>query len=348
MKKIGIVTIQDYNIGNRLQNYALQEVLKSMGYYPETLQRGKNDSNITRKVKHIAKSILRTNDYKFGKFNLSINWSKYGFEVNNNESINSEYDVFIAGSDQIWNPNFPQTDKYTFLDFTVKNKSISYAASFGVDKIPDKYRKEYSKYLRNIAYISVREKNAIDIVEDIAGCKAKLVLDPTLLLNRCEWDRIKTKVTIKEKFVLRYMLGEITPANDEAIKELFGNIRIIEVKDLLKGKGGIIGPSEFLSLVEQAELICTDSYHACIFSTIYQKPFIVFERQDQEQKMSSRIDTLCDLLDLECHRYSSNSFDIKNVLTPNYTSTFTLLRQLQVKSLLFIKNAIEGNVMSNE
>lgn len=141
----------------------------------------------------------------------------------------------------------------------------------------------------------------------------------------------------KNKYVLKYLLGDEQKECDEMISQLFGNIEIVDVKTLLSGKGKTIGPEEFLGLVMNAELICTDSFHASVFSTIFEKPFVIFERVDKEKDMSSRIDSLCELLSLEEHRFSSDHFDISKVLKPNYEQTFSLLDKERDKSLLFLK-----------
>ena len=175
-----------------------------------------------------------------------------------------------------------------------------------------------------------------------------MVLDPTLLIGREKWDEIKSIVDVEEKYVLRYMLGDMPIEANELINKIYGDIKIVDVGDLLCGNGGIIGPSEFLSLVEQAEMVCTDSYHACIFSTLYKKPFVIFDRHDTHQSMSSRIDTLCSTLDLDSHRFNSSKFNIDEVLSFNFDKTFELLYKEKYKSLTFLKCALTGDENLNE
>ncbi|QHQ59956.1 hypothetical protein Ana3638_03470 [Anaerocolumna sedimenticola] len=343
MKKIGIITITDNNLGNRLQNYALQEVIRNFGYEVETLQRGKKNSSLARHFKYLIKKILKKKDWKFRKFDKKIYWSPFSLAVQGDKDrIVENYDLFVAGSDQVWNPNFAGTNDDVFLTFASKEKRISYAASFGVSELPSNLLEKYENYMKGFKAISVREKQAVKIVEQFENCYAELVLDPTLLLSRDEWDKIIKAPKIKNKYVLKYLLGEDQSACNQMIKELFRDITVIDVKKLLSGGKNAIGPAEFLGFVKNAELICTDSFHASVFSTIFEKPFVIFDRTDKEKDMSSRIDSLCEMLSLQEHRYSSPDFDLSKVMHPDYKNTNISLEQEKNKSFFYLTDAIEN------
>lgn len=347
MKRAAIVTILSDNFGNRLQNYALQEVVSSFGYKVETMQKGKKNSKIARNMKYHIKHILGTKDWKFRKFDRNIRWSPYSLsDPGDTERIIQNYAFFIAGSDQVWNPTFSGTNDISFLAFAPREKRISYAASFGVAKLPEEVYEKYGKYLRDFSAISVREKQAVAIVEQFRDCEAELVLDPTLLIPKQKWKQLSVPPKQKSPFVLKYFLGCEHQKCDEVIQSLLGNTAVINEENLDPRKK--IGPSEFLGLIQSAELICTDSFHASVFSTIFEKPFVIFERMDKEKDMSSRIDSLCDMLALHEHRYASEQFDLAGVMHPNYETTFGLLESEKQKSMHYLRNALKAEDYSYE
>lgn len=341
MKRIAIVTILSANFGNRLQNYAMQEILTSLGYEVETIQKGKKNNNLSRYMKYQIKRLLRKNDWKFREFDRRIKWSPYSLSIPDEKKEMAEaYDYFIAGSDQVWNPNFRGTNENSFLSFAPEKKRIAYAASFGVDEIPDELLGKYEDYLRGFSAISVREKQAVKIIEQFNGCHAECVLDPTLLLPRASWEQLAVRPKMKGKYVLKYLLGEDQTECNKLIKELCDGITIIDIKKHLSGEEKPIDPAEFLGLILNAELVCTDSFHASVFSTIFAKPYVIFERMDAERNMSSRLDTLCDTLNLRDHRYCLPEFIIEKVMTPDYERTLKILEQERKKSLNFLQKAL--------
>lgn len=341
--KIGIVTITDNNLGNRLQNYALQESVKSIGYSVETIQKGKRSSNVSRYIKYVVKRLLKTKDWKFRKFDRMICWSPFSLSVPSNKPrVVQRYDYFIAGSDQVWNPYFASSNDDAFLTFAPKEKRVAYAASFGISELPDNLLEKYESYMKGFSVISVREKQAVKIVSQFESCHAELVLDPTLLISRNQWEQIAKTPAIKGKYVLKYFLGEEQSICNQMINELLGDITVIDVKLLLSGNETAIGPEEFIGLIENAELVCTDSFHASVFSTIFEKPFVIFERSDNEKNMSSRIDSLCELLALQEHRYSSSDFDFSKVMLPDYKHTICLLEREKNKSLSFLTRVLKN------
>lgn len=342
MKKIAIVTILSNNLGNRLQNYALQEIISGLGYTVETLQKGKRNTKISRYLKYWVKCCVKKGDWKFRRFDLKINWSPYSLAVQGDkERIAETYDYFVAGSDQVWNPNFGGTTDDSFLKFAPERKRIAYAASFGVAKIPNPLLDKYNDYLKGFSAISVREKQAVKMVEQFEGCHAVHVLDPTFLVPVGRWKQIAIPPK-KGKYVLKYLLGEEQEDCDALIEGVFDNIEVIDVKKLLCSRRKTIGPEEFLGLIQNAQMVCTDSFHASVFSTIFEKPFVIFERADSEKDMSSRIDSLCEMLALNEHRFSSECFVISEVLSPDYQKTFALLEKEKEKAMQFLKNVLNN------
>ncbi len=156
--------------------------------------------------------------------------------------------------------------------------------------------------------ISVREEAGKKIVEDLTGRKdVEVLVDPTMLLTAEEWDNVSNKPEqLKtDKYILNYFLGELSEKRKNEIDRIAkeNGCKIINMLDS-NSPFYKTGPAEFLYLEKNAFLICTDSFHACVFSILYNRPFIVFEREDNNVSMNSRIDTLLNKFHLQDRRYN--------------------------------------------
>lgn len=305
--KIGILTQIGNNYGNRLQNYALQEYLKSL--HPDiqvyTLRRNYSRNVVLAKVKHALNRILKSeNPYKrelkikFKKFNDAyISFAdETVYKSRSNKEINDKYDFFIAGSDQIWNPGYTMTSKADFAVFAEKRKRLSYAASIGLSDIPRENRVQFGQWIESMYALSVREKEGAELLKRLYGKNAEVHVDPTLLLCAEQWVRIEKKPEWYDgsAFVLAYFLGDQYPEIQEKQKEAreYYNTGIVHVYNEKQDLMYIHDPSEFLWLVRHAEYVLTDSFHGTVFSILFQKAFTVFRRAGNESGTGSRIDTL--------------------------------------------------------
>ena len=319
--KVGIVTITELdNFGNRLQNYALQEILKSLGCDVETIP-----NYITYKYRKSKKYQLREfihairvsnlkmkseilKQWRFERFDKKyFKFSKYYSTIDFiSPELNESYDFFVAGSDQIWNPYFPFNREFNFLVFADIEKRVAYSASFGVDDIPEDKKDLYKDYLRGMKSISVREFAGQKIVNELIGITVPVLPDPTLLLSKSEWCKVEKKprwVKNDEDYILTYYLGDTAERN-----ELFGklysdfptykNSKIIDINNIHNSKEYSINPSEFIYLIHHAKLMITDSFHGTVFSIIMKTPYITVARKDHGESMYSRIDSLYELLGL--------------------------------------------------
>ncbi|ATO45704.1 hypothetical protein C5L30_001304 [Companilactobacillus farciminis] len=362
--KVAISTINDYeNYGNRLQNYALQEVITSLGNDVITI---KNYSGLPEKnfLKKTVMSILGENSnltfflkrffslfsykkklnveraIKFRKF-TSKNIKESKFIINKdtaNFDFDKKIDCYVVGSDQVWNYFFPRFSSLDFIEYSQKPK-ISYAASFGVKCIPQKLHSFYKAGLSNIDYISVREHSGKKIVSKLTDKSSKVVLDPTLLLSKNQWMRVSSNKKYTEKYVVVYFLGDISDDNMKYIKR-FSKEKGYEIKKLLSYDDEKLwksGPSEFISLFSGSEAVFTDSFHAVAFSIIFNKYFEVFERNFKGPSMNSRIDTLLGDLDL-ADRWHSKCEKGKPI---DYYKTMKLLDIRKRESMSFLKDSLK-------
>lgn len=307
--KAGIVTFTyGCNYGQRLQNFAVQNMLEEYGYCVYTLRQKPPSlgflhlvNRSLRKLKNPYKIILSTNRQKrFNSFNRKYIhfFDKIISEQLNFNSINRYFDIFVAGSDQIWNPFSCDVNSIDFLQFAPKEKRITLAPSFSVDYIPEEKKEIYSKYLKDIPNISVREYKGAEIVYELCANKATVILDPTLMISADIWKKISKKPNAlpRGKYVLLYFLG----IYEKQKIILWAEKKSLYVIDLINDPiwYSTTGPAEFLYLIQNAEMVFTNSYHGIIFSVLFHKQFRNFIRISGDFSMQSRFDTLYSKLDL--------------------------------------------------
>lgn len=356
MKKVGILTINDYNnYGNRLQNYAVQEIIRRCGCVAETVQNktGYYNGNYKFLMKNLIKNFIKRFSFnpnqrrsiKFLDFNKKIQKSLIMIDsLHINKDLNRSYDYFITGSDQVWNPNFNRLSEVDLLSFADNNKKIALSASFGIEELPEN-KKEYAKNnLQTFKIISTREDAGKKIVEDLTGrTDVEVLVDPTMLLSAEEWDKVskRPKQLKNNRYILNYFLGELQEEWKKEINRIAkeNNCRIINMLDS-QSPFYQTGPSEFLYLEKNAFMVCTDSFHSSVFSIIYDTPFIVFDRkQNGVTSMNSRIDTLLLKFELEKRRF--NGRITKELLDCNYSEAKKILEKEKEKSFCFLKKALD-------
>lgn len=278
-----------YNYGQALQRFALQHTLKKFSEYVEVLwfsgnrcfaEVGGKPSGV-QYVKFEERHDWEKNFFpreaarqaKFKDFeNLYI---KTRFDFPYFEDIADEYDFFIVGSDQVWNPNYGKI----FLPFVPNEKKIAYAASFGVNSIPADKTELFKQGVSSFNYISVREENAVQLVKDLSGKPALWVLDPVLLLTQDDWLNVAQKPTwLKEKYrrgyVLTYHLSKLPPPHCEELAAELG-LPVINLMDVENYNHFTVGPAEFIWLFLNASLVFTNSFHGAAFSLLFKHPFVV-------------------------------------------------------------------------
>lgn len=350
IKSIGILTINDDdNYGNRLQNYAVQEFCEKRNIKTETIHNQKNivgkrvlKRRIGKLIKSFFKKYQRYN--LFMKFNKNIKYSKIYIDENNiPNNLTEQYDLFFTGSDQVWNPTFARkmTD-IDFLYFADKEKRNSFSASFGISEIPEDMKEYYKERLNGLNNISVREDRGKEIIEELTGrTDVEVLVDPTMLLTAEEWNKVakKPKQLKFDKYILNYFLGELSEERKNEINKIAkeNNCEVINILDK-QSPFYQTGPSEFLYLEKNAFLICTDSFHSSVFAILYNRPFIVFDREDKEVKMNSRIETLISKFKLVNRNY--NGKITKENLEHDYTEAYKILEKEREKSNRFLEKCL--------
>lgn len=294
--KIGILT-QHFllNYGGIIQNFALQQVLLKLGHEPLTFEHDTCYSR-TRWLLRTAKQILKTRSLKglpvypvyqgrvgnknFIKFVLKNIRSVTVKDFTSGLTQKYGLDAYVVGSDQVWRPAFNLGPRLgnMFLDFADENvKKLSYAASFGCKEweYTKEQEKACSKLARRFDAISVREASAVDLCKNHFGVDASLVLDPTLLLNKEDYEKVCNNIPKKEKHIFVYSLvvGESVMTVASKVSKAQGlPIVVKEAGGKVKKEDSI---EDWFAEFRDAEYVVTDSFHGMVFSIIFNKPFYI-------------------------------------------------------------------------
>lgn len=326
--KVGIVTFTEgYNYGNKLQNYALLSYLESQtGHTIVTVNNHVVQGNYIEQLRIFLIWLIPSKKhwtywkrlFRFRRFNNT--YLKLTSEKLTARSKRfDEVDFFICGSDQIWNPNYYESIDPLTGNLSNAKKSISYAASFGVDSIPDEKSNSFRKSLLNLRAISVREEKGLDICKIYGLDNTSVNIDPSFLLDKFQWEEVlrKPNKDIPDSYVLTYFLGRISSSNNKMIEKYCSenSCQRIDLNSTDHLDWFSITPFEFLYLIYKAKFIFTDSFHASVFSIIFNKKFLTSERLDtqKENQMNSRIDTLFKLFNCENHKMERSDENISDL-----------------------------------
>lgn len=379
-KKAAIMTWYTYhNYGTALQASALCNIIEKSGYMPSLIQYSPHNyepipNKLTLKqfIKKAVKKVCELKNPSYYSDELNNLFTSY-LNAHIKETspcrsyselydLNSEYDVFVCGSDQIWAP-ICYDDKYflTFAEDT--NRMIAYAPSIGTEKISDPYIKDKIKqHISRFKYLSVREKQGAALIEKLTGKNAKVVLDPTLLMSAAEWDVYAEtdkaqKITEKE-YIICYFLGN-SEKYMNYVRDISENMKMqfyvipVTMKQK-KSENAVpfeVGPREFVSLIKNAKYVCTDSFHGTAFAVNYNIPFSVFKRfSDNDPKnQNSRIFSILEILKLE-NRLAD--YTKKNTAQDWFNCDFTnankLLEEQRKESLSYLKTALKNSGGKND
>lgn len=355
-KKVKIITIYEKaNYGNRLQNYAVQTILENLGFDVQTISSEKG--NLIRKAKY---TIERITGYRVGgdsEYWKVIAPRLMAFERFNKKYIHTKHirkiaqigeaDYFAIGSDQVWNPVWYEEGdlkkELFLLAFASPEKRVCFSPSFGVEELPEEWKPWFKTQLAIFPHLAVREDAGARIIKELTGKKASVLIDPTLMLGREEWNKIATRpqnINCEKKYVLTYFVGgrsdRVNNDLQKISKEL--NAEIYNLLDSSQVELYRMDPGEFIYLISKATLILTDSFHACVFSFLYEKPFLVYDRNDG-YRMMSRIDTLLHKFDLERKYVDSN---LANDLPEHdYKRGYDTLAEERQKFMDFLKTAMQ-------
>lgn len=390
-EKIAIITMyhNSTNYGGLAQAYALQKFLSNNGYQVELIsyEMERRRTSIKKKLREhfdlsngitgITQGFKWAISYIFNKFvdlffnvpqlkkrsHLFIEKNKklkafrdsipHSKIVNSNtiHELKDDYDIFISGSDQIWKPGLVQ-DAFV-LDFVKDKKKIAYSSS--VTTINIENNKEYCEYMKeklnSFSAVSVREEQTKVELERVIGKHVELVLDPTLLLEREEWELLCSNRLVAEPYIFTYFLGSSLEQREFVNK--FAEERNLKVVTIPYCSGVYnrydekcanqimynAGIEDFFSLIKNAEYVFTDSFHAICFSWIFNTRFFVFNRYDgkNSSSMSSRILSILKIMNLSDLLITTSSTDLDKKI--EFSSS--LFDKIKNSSISYLMNSLK-------
>lgn len=368
MKNVGIITYHCAdNFGGVLQVYALMKTIEQLGLRAEVIDfqpkeityqySPKFDIEYSLKTQGLLitlkgmlkrfqnKSTLKEKSKNFSEFreeHLKLSMDTYLTEISLKEKP-PKYDFYITGSDQVWNPDlFEKIGNSYFLDFaSPESTKISYAASIA-KKVGNEYSDVFKDNLERFNYVSVREESAKLYLEDKTDKEVKVTIDPTLLLSKNDWVQISTYNKNDDKFILVYDLVKdpviVSVANKIAKDNGYKIISYSNAKGYENWKGSFStnNPTDFLGLVEKAEVIVTSSFHGTAFSIIYNKTFYTVPHPTRGSRMVDFLNKLqlSDRMVTDVRQLDEMNFQI------DYTKVNKKLIELRNDSLEFLQIAL--------
>ena len=361
--KVKTITCHDvYNSGASLQAYALMKYLEEKGneveiidYKPDYLSNHyklgvvanpKYERNLILKIAYLTlkfpgRVLALKNKKKYDEFRsnyLKITKRRY---VSNDELKNNppQADVFICGSDQIWNSKFNNgKDPAFYLDFVPKGRiRAAYAASFATDSIEESVRDITKERISKLDYIGVREVSALNILENLGINNGVQVLDPVFLLDKYQWEKLTYPINKNEKYIFVYDFDGNNLIKDIAMK--IAKEKNLKIYTVFKSSYSdkvikCMGPIDFISYIKNAEFIISNSFHGTAFSIIFEKQFAVVNRKEA---INTRMRDLLNILNIK-NRLISENYDFNSVIKEiDYTEVEIYL----AKKIKFSKQYLE-------
>lgn len=336
--KVGIITIQKSpNYGACLQAYGLYTFLKNQNIeceiidllrptHSEYIQSKtyvpyrKQNIGLIKRIKRYCRRFLKKQSsiktltpiaqQKFDAFNSNIKYSKTYYSIDELYEDPPQYDIYITGSDQLWNPTIGFCIEPYFLTFVNNGgRKISYATSIGINELEDNEKSDFSKWLADYYSVSVREESAVRLLSTLVSQKITQVCDPSFLLESDQWKRQLIAPTIKEPYLLLFTLSYNKTLLDfclrlsrESGKKLVYLCLYIPNANISAEYIAVnsAGPHEFLGYIARADMVITNSFHGTVFSLILGAGN-VFSHVPSTQKRGKRITDLLKTYNLSDH-----------------------------------------------
>jgi len=368
MKTATVTWITWLNFGSFLQAYALQKILQELGHQNAIIDDGlivnpagaspddwiKKLSLIKRiyihcrrlmhrKTKFEKEQDVRAKNYlQFKKRFLNIDETLYPLSA-----LNDRYDVFIAGSDQIWAPTDEVFKPFYYLNFATKKK-ISYAASVNSASYPEKFKHAVSELLGDFSHISVRENAGKTLLESFIDKNVEVNVDPTLLLTQEKWDIVASKRRLKRPYVLCYLLtyNEAYLNFSRSFAEKNGlPLYIFSINDQYRpyaDKMLAAGPSEFVRAFKDAAFVLTDSFHGTVFSILYERDFLTYKRfvGAEANNQNERVSNLLGMLGIQGRFVGEEELGNLKLPPIDYCSVNSVLTTERQKARDYLQKAL--------
>ena len=375
MKKIGIITYHNHNnYGTMLQAYALQTVIDDLGYEAENIN-FIPDTSLSKKelfflrIKRLSVYVLERKKYitlhnnqknfdvrnkEFAEFYQSNIKTGKVYYKNSDELMNNPpvYDGYVVGSDQTWNPYASNGPLAFLLPFVSESKKKgSYAPSVAVATLTDEQKERFIKYLSDFSCLSCREEEGSELLEKVLNREVTTVLDPTFLLSKDKWTEVfrDSDSNNNEKYILTYFLGE-KKEHRYFLKELSKKTGLkivsipasyLEMRDKEVDKEWV-GPSGFLQLIKNAEIVCTDSFHGTALSIVFNKNFYSFCKTADSTQTSenSRLYNVLNQFELSDRMIGLQTEVPDNLESIDYEKVNKILEKRKEESMDYLTNML--------
>lgn len=361
------------NYGQMLQSYALQKVCNNLGHETQIIRYRRPDANEDFIYKLSQNERIAYEDEKkfdkipmYGKgtiekccefLNEHIDLSPQYYSSNEIEDTIDKFDIFLVGSDQLWNPLW--IDDVNILNFNhFEKRCISYATGGITSDRSQNERKAIEYLVKSIDTfdkISVREPISKEILKKYTNKEIVDVLDPTLLLDTKEWDEVCSERVIDENYVFVMYMGLILPHRHlfNEVKRIHNSDKIIylnmnRLAECINISSYMelcdsAGPQEFLSLIKHADAVCTDSFHAFVFSVMFNVPFYLMDRAyiSQDKTSNLRWDNIINKFGIN-YRYANSKKEIHSIQQIDYGNVNSRLHESRMECAKWLKTAIEN------
>ena len=355
--------VRAHNYGAFLQAFALSEKLKKekhnvefVDYRVEKIENAYKPLNLKtisiRSFLRYVRYFLPFNKkyYNFNKEIKKIQLTKSVYDMHGVETLNNDTEVYITGSDQVWNKNIvgELSNIYSLNFNSGRALKVSYAASVGDSNLIIDNKEEYREKLSSIDHISVREEDAKEKLEEVLNRKIDVVLDPTLLLEREDWEKYISNYHAENK---KYIFAYVVAPDSEYIKIVNSlsertGLPVIHCELKNPGYNNVLktiytkGPFDFVSSLKNAEYVVATSFHATVFSILFHKKFFIIPHR----KTGARVTNLLGKLGIEGRTFS-NLEEFKNVdydFETDWSKIDKNLSYQRQESIKWLENAIKN------
>lgn len=373
MSRAGIVTIVDnQNYGNRLQNFALQETLRELGVDEVVTF----DASFRGSQSVIANARLAMTSARIGGLEhiwararggawkrsprteadcvrerslASFTRTRVGrsaapsVEGLTDAAVADVCNLFVAGSDQIWNPYYNKLNPVDFLQFADRSQRVAYAASFGISDLPSRVTDTYRKYLSSIPMLSVREERGAELVRALTGRDVPVVVDPVMLLGRHWWEAFSSVPDTTSRpephrpYGVSFFLGSPPRQELDVVAGWLAREGAVLCDLNSRTRPDLFGaaPAEFLTYLRDSKLVVTDSFHVAAFATLFRVPFLTARRG----QMNSRLETLLRRAGLAWRHWATLS-ELEEAIVFDWDSIDRNIEVGRVESLEFLRAAV--------
>lgn len=337
--KIGILTFnQARNYGAMLQAFALQTYLRERDADALHIKIGDMQEDGIKSIKGLIRRVVKHRSYSaYKEFSDKLIFYPGEFSETNAEKLNAAFDMFVSGSDQVW--NITNGMNYMFYQKFVRDKiKASYAASLGISKLDEKWKSLIKRELDSFDYIAVRENTAKIMLDEILSQPVQCVVDPVFLLGREKWDAICGDRIEKKPYIFVYGT-QMTTQLKSVVKSLAEKkgLKICSVFAMEGAKelDSKIGPAEFINYIKNAEYVVTTSFHCTAFSLIYERPLI----EILHSTTGSRASDLLEMVEMKDSCVWHDGYNVEK-MSWDYTRARGILKAAIDNSRLYIEKMI--------